>query len=261
MKDLIRAMLNSVVYTAAKRHVVNDILFSCILDSALSPSCSNLCHIPTVVQIGANDGVTNDPIFQWLKKKSGSFRAIMVEPQSDVFEKLKKNYTWCDSIDFVRAAVCAEANVRMYRIARSKTELYRKIYKRHANPSGITSFNKEHVLAFLRRINPDYFKRNDIDEWIESFRAETISFDDLLRRRNIAKIDLLQIDAEGYDGAIVKMALKSLSRENLRVINFEYKAMPVQEVAMIKQLLIKKGYSVYLHCGDMTAFNGVEIEL
>ncbi|MGM0520097.1 MAG: hypothetical protein ACQERD_10685 [Campylobacterota bacterium] len=47
-------------------------------------------ELPYVVQVGANDGKSNDPIFKHLQKTE--CKAVFVEPQPDVYEKLLENY-------------------------------------------------------------------------------------------------------------------------------------------------------------------------
>ena len=42
------------------------------------------------VQIGANDGINHDPLHEYVTKYNLS--GLVVEPQPDVFELLRKNY-------------------------------------------------------------------------------------------------------------------------------------------------------------------------
>ena len=45
-----------------------------------------------VVQIGANDGRINDPIFPFLTNHIDRTRALLIEPQSTVLPYLRSNY-------------------------------------------------------------------------------------------------------------------------------------------------------------------------
>ncbi|MFC2167195.1 hypothetical protein ACFLQZ_04445, partial [Acidobacteriota bacterium] len=45
-----------------------------------------------IVQIGSNDGMTNDPIFQ-LVKKNNKWKVLFVEPVPYLFEQLVNNYS------------------------------------------------------------------------------------------------------------------------------------------------------------------------
>src|SRR5579863_6851588 len=42
------------------------------------------------VEVGANDGVIADPVFPWIEKHR--LQGILIEPQKDIFNRLKKNY-------------------------------------------------------------------------------------------------------------------------------------------------------------------------
>src|SRR6056297_1960234 len=44
-----------------------------------------------VVQVGANDGVTNDPVFPLFQKFARS--ALLIEPQSSLIPRLRDNYS------------------------------------------------------------------------------------------------------------------------------------------------------------------------
>ena len=57
----------------------------------------------TIVQVGACDGITNDPIFHHVAQ--GSVRAILVEPNPFAFDRLKKNYRDLQNVTLVQAAI------------------------------------------------------------------------------------------------------------------------------------------------------------
>ena len=55
------------------------------------------------IQVGANDGVRNDPIGPKVKKYG--WHGVLIEPQPDLFEKLKENYRGYGGLHFENAAV------------------------------------------------------------------------------------------------------------------------------------------------------------
>jgi len=67
-----------------------------------------------VIQVGANDGVQNDPL-RYFIKRGYLFNAILIEPIPFYFEKLKKLYKDNNNISLINAAI-------------SKTNTTRKIY-------------------------------------------------------------------------------------------------------------------------------------
>src|SRR6478672_5357121 len=67
-----------------------------------------------VVQIGANDGVTYDPLRRFIVKYG--FRGVLVEPQPDAFARLQKNYSDLPRITFEQAAIAeADGEKPLYR--------------------------------------------------------------------------------------------------------------------------------------------------
>ncbi|MFM7683833.1 MAG: hypothetical protein ACKO7P_13995, partial [Bacteroidota bacterium] len=55
------------------------------------------------VEIGANDGVDFDPIYQAVIKKKWS--GVYIEPQKSVFMKLQSNFLGCENIYFENIAI------------------------------------------------------------------------------------------------------------------------------------------------------------
>jgi FkbM family methyltransferase len=65
----------------------------------------------TVIQIGANDGVQNDPLREFLKRP-GNYTAILVEPLPYYASRLRELYAGRPDITIVEAAIGAEAGTR-----------------------------------------------------------------------------------------------------------------------------------------------------
>ena len=61
---------------------------------------------PFVVQIGANDGKTHDPLYRYISKYKTA--GLLVEPQPDVFQKLKNNYKDNPNLKFADVAMGEE---------------------------------------------------------------------------------------------------------------------------------------------------------
>src|SRR5262245_48292496 len=59
----------------------------------------------TFIQIGANDGLRNDPIREFIVRDA--WTGVLVEPLPDVFDLLKKNYSGraAARLEFVNAAI------------------------------------------------------------------------------------------------------------------------------------------------------------
>lgn len=253
MKNLIRQTVQSFGFDIIKKNHHTETSFQLILESFIRTK-KYLNEDFFLVQIGANDGVTNDPIQKFLIKNNCN--ALLVEPLPDVFEKLKNNYNRKD-INFVNAAIFEKDTlVPIYRISPKYEEKFKSLYKPNANPSGITSLNPDYVKNFLIKLAPKYFKNHNIDEWIEKILVPGITFDTLVNKYKIAKIDVLQIDTEGYDFEVLKMAFASKIDDPL-VINFEYKCLNNKEIYTVINLLLEKDYCIMKHGGEICAYKSL----
>lgn len=199
-----------------------------------------------VIQVGANDGITHDPIHKYIKRDH--WKGVLLEPQKFVFENfLKKIYRKDKGIVPLNAALGAEEGVGyMYRIAFSNS--------RWAH--GLSSFNKETLLeAFNSGHVERQAKKENIkvpenpDEHIAIEEVRMISPAGIVQQYGLSKVDLLMVDAEGYDVEIVKLFI----RQNIlpRVIIFEKGHLEVEVLEECNRLLQEMGYQ-YRNAGANT---------
>ncbi|MGQ9620814.1 MAG: FkbM family methyltransferase [Bacteroidales bacterium] len=192
----------------------------------------------TVVQIGANDGINNDPIHKFIKRDH--WQGVLLEPQKYVFEKyLKPLYEKTPEIITINAAL-------------DKTDGYKPVYKISLSNSrwatGLASFNREVLEKSLRSgyIARQAMKegcripKNSADCIIEE-RAECISPETLIKKYRLEKINWLQIDTEGYDYEIIKMFNPAETRPE--VIVYENIHLSDNQKKECRELLEKLGYT------------------
>ena len=162
----------------------------------------NQKKINSIVQIGANDGVRFDELDQFINEYK--IQSLLVEPIKSNFEKLKIKYYDVDFVKLENSAILINEQVSyLYKVDNK----YLIHYDKHV--PGITSFDKNHLLKHGVK------KKHIIKEKVNS-----INIKELLNKYNIKNLDLLYIDAEGYDGKIV---IDFLMNTNLKpIIIFEY---------------------------------------
>ncbi len=196
-----------------------------------------------VVQVGANDGVTNDPLYKFLQGKD--VKGVLIEPQRDAYYKLCQNYKGT-SLKTEHCAVWHE-KVVMYRIKKSKRQ---EIYDNYSgqDATGLSSVSRNQLITFLKTRNYKFYAGINPDDYIESFAVKCMTPQQLMTKHNIKHIDILQVDAEGMDAIIVTEFLKLLRP---RVINFEYKHCKDQVEGVVKLL---KGYHITTNKGDLCAY-------
>ena len=106
---------------------------------------------------------------------------------------------------------------------------------------GISSFDKNHLLKHLPKDVP-----------IRSAEVPTLTVATLLTRHSITKIDLLQIDVEGYDYEVIKMLDFNVVKPT--VINFEHMHIPRPQRWECYRHLAAHGYDLAASRMNTVAF-------
>ena len=172
------------------------------------------------IQVGACDGVTDDLIRE--RVKTHRWHGILIEPQRHEFERLKQHYAAeADRLIFENVAIAAERAERV-------------LYK----------VNHDRIQADFQRGLASFFPLKGVHDpaMIATEMVRCVTFDDILSLHPVPRVDLLQIDVEGYDYEILKLA--HLDRFNPRLIRYEHKHLSFQDTADCKAYLRRNGYSV-----------------
>ncbi len=155
-----------------------------------------------VIQIGANDGITNDPIHKFIKRDR--WKGVLLEPQPDVYNQyLKKIYQKNEGLHTLCAGIGNEdGSQTLYKIAFSTMRW----------ATGLASFSKEKVMElFENGVVEKNCRRFGIEipsepeDRITGEEVKIISPATLLSKFGISRIDLLQIDAEGFDLEVIRI--------------------------------------------------------
>lgn len=193
----------------------------------------------TVIQIGANDGITHDPIHKFIKRDK--WNGVLLEPLPGVFHQyLKKIYAKDKGIKTLCAAIGE----------RDGKQLIFKIgFSDMRWATGLTSFSKEKIeKAFEDGIVATNCSKfgfeipKDKSKWISQEEVEVISPKTLMERFGIKKIDLLQIDAEGYDLEVIRIF--DVATTQPEAIIFENVGLVKSEYASYLEKLKNQGYQI-----------------
>ena len=189
------------------------------------------------VQIGANDGISSDPIYEFVTRERVS--GIVVEPLSDYYRQLVRNYAAYRSVTPVNCAIHA-------------TERWADIHR--VDPSRSVG---QPWAGGIGSLTKDFHKLSGTpDDCIIQERVACMTFDELLQTHSVTHIDLLQIDTEGYDAEILKMI--DFSRVKPAIINFEHGIqdgiMSLDTLGRSIKLLHDHGYSALVQHYDVTAY-------
>ena len=184
-----------------------------------------------VLKIGANDGITNDPLATLLLA-DGRYHGLLVEPIPMYAAMLRANYGKCGRFVIEQAAVAASSGtVKMYYVDENALE---------AIDPGIANWAR-HV-ASLDRLHVIKHLSPKMHSAVKEASVECLAVDALLSRHNIQKIDLLHIDCEGFDYVILRQFDFTTLRP--RIVLFEQKHLTPKDRQAAKMMMELAGYKV-----------------
>ncbi len=192
------------------------------------------------VQIGANDGVYRDPLFEFVTKHHDQIAGLALEPMQETFQKLQANYAKYPHVTPVNAAIhTTEKQIDIHKVDPAY------LGKLPEWARGIASFDKEHYKAL-----------NVPAEAMITETVRCLTFDELVRQYDVEHIDLLQIDTEGYDAEIIKSI--DFSKIKPSIIRFEHNLeagkMDTTAFTDLANFMHQDGYDVILETQDATAY-------
>lgn len=195
------------------------------------------------VQIGANDGITHDPIYPYITKYKLS--GIVVEPQPEVFELLRETYKDFPNVECINIAISDTTGERLFYMAKEST----MNEKNYSMMTGIATLDKDVLRHTIKNKIP---RGVNVDDFIQEKLIKTVSFKDLLRERGITKIDFIQLDCEGYDYEIIKMI--DFDCFSPSIINFESNHISDADREECQKMFESKGYKWFRHNIDTCAY-------
>jgi FkbM family methyltransferase len=207
----------------------------------------------TLVQIGANTGNTGtDQLYKFIARHgapgcqgASKVRAVLIEPVRHLYEQLGANYAGFAGVTCVQAAIAETSGTKPFYRLREGINLAEHGLPAYAEELG--SFLREN-LSSLWAHDPanvrlrEFVQANIVEESIPCLRLEEV-----LRREKITDLDLLQIDTEGYDYAI----LRSLDFTRFKPCYINYERIHLgRDEAACRRMLLYHGYSLQDHGQD-----------
>jgi FkbM family methyltransferase len=181
------------------------------------------------IEIGSNDGEQHDHLRPFILSRS--WRGIMVEPVPYVFQRLRRHYGGLDRVVLENVAIADRDGRRpFYHLAEAGGR------DRERLPSwydGIGSFSREGVLAHADQI-PDIRKR------LVRTEVPCLTFESLCRRHRAGRVDLLLVDAEGYDWEILRQI--DFHARRPRLLIYEHYHLHASDQAQCREHLERLGY-------------------
>lgn len=184
-----------------------------------------------VLEIGAMDGVRFDQLHPHLVEKKWS--AVVVEPLPDMFERLRRTYAGCG---WVRCA-----NVALSDVA-GPLVMYRMDPEVADRPESDWLLG---ISSALKNADLRYFEGAVKEEVVRA-----ITFDQLVEEFDIRKIDILQIDVEGYDWKVFEQV--DLDKWKIGLLRIELVHVKPPDRLKVFEKVHKAGYAFTFDGMDLT---------
>lgn len=162
---------------------------------------------PFVIQIGANDGKTADPLCGLITPE---WRGLLVEPHPEAFAQLQKTYQGFGKLKLVQCAVTERSETVTLQLCKNTVE------------SSIT--------------------RADVKGVAGSVNVQGQTLQSLLQEHAISRADIVVVDTEGYDYKIVKQMFE-IRGFRPTVLQFEHTLMEPAQYDELLKLMTQNKYT------------------
>lgn len=179
------------------------------------------------VEVGSNDGEQHDHLRPLIRSRP--WRGIMVEPVPYVFERLRAGYGDLDRVVLENAAIAdRDGRLPFFHLAEAaEGEELPRWY------DGIGSFSRDNVLAHGRHID-------GIAARLVETEVPCLTFESLLRKHGVDRVDLLLVDTEGYDWELLRAI--DLQPRIPRLVVYEHYHLSAADRAACRAHLERHGY-------------------
>ena len=180
----------------------------------------------TFVQVGAHDGTQLDPLREAIL--GTRWRGIMVEPVPYVFERLAARYRTNPRVMLENVAVADVDGTRAFHfLARAGSG--DDIWKWY---DALGSFKRDVILSHRGFVH-------DIDSRLVTVDLPCVTFSTLCSRNDLERVDVVQIDTEGFDREVLELI--DFSRFQPALVMFEHLHLDDGGRAACRALLAEHG--------------------
>ena len=200
------------------------------------------------VQVGANDGKLEDPIYQHVLAHGS--KVMLIEPQPWLIEALTENYkTFTGALMIENIAIGPEDGTLALHIL--KKEFWAEYSARDGRSPTILFSPDRNLLRrrIARRMAVDVA---EAEKRLDVIEVPMQPLSDVMARHGFDDVDLLQIDCEGYDIQVIL----SLGGYRPALINFESFSLSETDKKLFMEWCKEKGYGFVQGSKDTLAIRG-----
>lgn len=192
---------------------------------------------PFLVQIGANDGRTEDPVHELVRRYK--LRGLLVEPQPRAFRNLCENYHDQEQLEFENCLLgSVDGTTTFYAVSEQTEGLPFWLYQSASLDRSVVA----NALRVFREAKGVSAIPEDYEILIESLAVPSITWERLLEKHGVSQIDVLVIDTMGFDFEILKLFPFELMKPS--IIHFEHSMLSRADQRAALMFLTDHGYSL-----------------
>ena len=197
------------------------------------------------IQVGAFDGISQDAFTRYIEQFQ--IRGVLLEPQTVPFSRLTENYRHLPRLTLLNAAVADQPGSRDFYTVRPGVPGMPEWSQQ------LASFDKANILKHRDGI-PEHGIAGikNIEEHIEVRSVACVTFNQVLDGAGAQTLDVLQIDAEGYDVDLVDAF--PFDRLKPGMIRYEHMHISRSRQAACLQRLKALGYRFVFETADTVAY-------
>jgi FkbM family methyltransferase len=145
------------------------------------------------IQIGANDGISVDPLREFITAAPSKYEGVFVEPVPNIFHKLQENYSYVahGRLIFINAAVSSESGTKLiWKIKDSD------LWRFPPFAYQISSFDREHLIRHFPSMK-------HVERSLESVAVPCRTLLEIQKYTGLDNLDLIHLDVEGHEPDIL----------------------------------------------------------
>ncbi|MCS1410951.1 MAG: hypothetical protein M2R45_04146 [Verrucomicrobia subdivision 3 bacterium] len=206
----------------------------------------------TILQVGANDGITGDPIGDLVLNEPEKIRALLIEPQRAAFARLSQRYAKSTHVKLLNVAIGKEAGQQ------SIYSLNQTVAQKNGRTLGddLGSFNRSHILRHLNQAKRKAglaLSEKELEALIVEETVSVMPLSQALEEAGFPQPDVFLVDTEGFDAEIIRMMLADRWRPQL--LQYEYSNLSASDRRNISESLRRAGYRLWADHADVWGQN------
>ena len=188
------------------------------------------------IEVGANDGVNSNYLYSFIKDRNWS--GLSIEPVPQVFEKLSRNYSNFSYVTCLNLAIAEQDGSLPFFAVQDRDSVWYPM---------LSSFDKDVILRQKHMIP-------DVENHITEIQVTAKTLKSICREHSINRLDVLVVDAEGYDDIIIRTM--DLIDTGPSFIIFEHKHLSIDRLYALDTYLRGFGYERLVLWADTCYIRG-----